>query len=401
MSTAKSESTNNDLAIHTIVELIWKKGPISRAELSRESGFSRSTITLNVDRLLSLGILKEEPRIQNGGIGKRKSLTIARDQGVVIGVEMGASSCDIGICDITAEILEIRSFPVDFSVGPELILEKMMHMIDELMLTRDRILGIGVGLPSPVDFDGGYAVYPAFMPGWHLFPIKELLQKRYDCPVFVDNEANTMGLGESCLSEEFRDKNILFVKAGTAIGAGIIIHGDIYRGNSGLGGNIGHIQIEGSTEQCRCGKLGCLEAVAGGEAIARKAIEAAMNNKKTLLTEMYRKNKSLTAVDVKQAAAEGDQEALRIIKDAAQTLGNTIGKLVIFFDPKAVIIGGGLTGFGPQYIAYIRESIIHQCTPWVKSDFVVKESHYGSSIGIIGSAMLCIKELIVHGYLMG
>ncbi|MDA3833245.1 MAG: ROK family transcriptional regulator [Spirochaetales bacterium] len=403
MKFARLEETGTDLAIHTLIELIWKNGPLSRAELSRLSGFSRSTITLNVDKLLQKKVICEEPRILHGELGKRTSLSIAKDQGLIIGIEMGANSCEIGVCSILGELGESTSFCINYAIGPNVILEQLTQAIDSLVennkQAKKQILGIGIGLPSPVDFSEGYAVHPAFMPGWHLFPIGKILQEHYRCPVFVDNEVNTMGLGESYLSNEYRDKNILFVKAGTAIGAGIIIHGNIYRGNSGLGGNIGHIQIEGHTQQCKCGKLGCLEAAAGGEALGNQAVSAAENGKSPVLMEIYNKKGFINAADIQQAAAKGDTESLRIIKHAGLTLGKVLGNLVIFFDPKAVVIGGGLTGFGPQYIAYIRESIMHQGTPWIRSDFTVRESHYGSRIGIIGSAMLCIKQLIDFGYL--
>jgi len=404
MTIPRQTGTSNDLAIHTIVDLIWKNGPITRAELSRFSGFSRSTITLNVDNLLEIGVVNEETKDPHNEKSKRKCLGINKNYGVVIGIEMGASRCEIGLCSLTGDIEETSSFHLNYSLGPHSILEQLILTIDALLgpphKHPKRILGIGIGLPSPVDFSEGYAVHPAYMQGWHEFPIKNILQDHYLCPVFVDNEVNTMALGQSCLSEEFRGANILFVKVGSAIGAGIIIQGEIYRGNSGLSGNIGHIQIDGHTEQCKCGKLGCLEAIAGGDALANQAEQAAKHWKSNLLQTTYNRKGFLDAEDLQQAAAKGDEESLRIIKEAGQVLGKILGKLIIFFDPKAIIIGGGLTGFGPQYISYIRESIMQQCTPWIRSDFSVRQTEYGSNIGIIGSAMLCIKQLFDLGYLV-
>jgi glucokinase-like ROK family protein len=404
MNISKQTGTSNDLAINTIVDQIWKNGPISRAELSRLSGFSRSTITLNVDRLLKIGIINEAIKLPHNNKSKRKYLEITKDYGVIVGIEMGATSCSIGLCTLSGDIEATNSFQINYNLGPHTILEQLVNAVNTLIEQSNestkRILGIGIGLPSPVDFTEGYAVHPAFMLGWHQFPIKSILQNHYHCPVFVDNEVNTMALGQSYLSEECRDANIIFVKAGSAIGAGIIIHGEIYRGNSGLSGNIGHILIDGRTEKCKCGKLGCLEAIAGGVALGKQAEQAAKQCKSTILQTTYKKKGFLDASDIQQAAAKGDVESLRIIQEAGQVLGKILGKLIIFFDPKAVIIGGGLTGFGPQYISYIRESIIQQCTPWIRSDFSVRETEYGSKIGILGSAMLCIKQLFDLGYLV-
>ena len=328
MNISKQTGSSNDLAIHTIVDQIWKKGPISRAELSRLSGFSRSTITLNVDRLLKIGIVSEMTKLPHNKNSKRKCLEIAKNYGVIVGVEMGANSCAIGLCTLSGEIERTNSFQINYDLGPNAILAQLLIAIDKLLepshQSTKRVLGIGIGLPSPVDFNEGYAVHPAFMPGWHQFPIKTILQNHYHCPVFVDNEVNTMALGQSYLSEECRDANILFVKAGSAIGAGIIIQGEIYRGNSGLSGNIGHIQIDGRTEKCKCGKLGCLESIAGGVALGKQAEQVTKHSGSATLQTTYSKKGFLEAADIQQAAAKGDAESLRIIQEAGQALGRVL-----------------------------------------------------------------------------
>lgn len=396
---------HSNLAIDTIVQLIWKLGALTRAELSRISGFSRSTITLNADKLLSLGILLEEkPKGSDGKSQKRKCLMIRKDRGVFVGVELDAYRCDVGLCNIMGELLESTHFVVDFLLGPDEILRSITASIDELQarLTQkvSTILGIGIGLPSPVDFEAGYAIHPAFMPGWHQWPIKDLLVGQYNCPVFVDNEVNTMGLGEAHLSRRYREKNLLFIKIGTGIGAGLIINGEIYRGNSGLSGNIGHIQIDCRSEQCKCGKTGCLEAIAGEWALKEKAERLAKEGKSEVLAKQYSITGHITLGDIKDAIAKGDRETLFLLQETASVVGTMIGRLVQFFDPKAVVLGGEQISFGPQYIDYIRTGILKQATPWVKSDFEVNISKFGDKIGVIGSAMLCINALIRSGMLI-
>ncbi|MBI9094414.1 MAG: ROK family protein [Sphaerochaeta sp.] len=393
---------HSNLAIDTIVQLIWKLGAQTRAELSRISGFSRSTITLNADRLLSLGILIEEkPKGSEGKQNKRKCLMIRKDRGVFVGVELDAYRCEVGLCNIMGKLLCSTSFAVDFLLGPDEIYRVITAKIDELQseLTQgeNTILGIGVGLPSPVDFAAGYAVHPAFMPGWHQWPIKDMLAKKYCCPVFVDNEVNTMGLGEAHLSKRYREKNLLFIKIGTGIGAGLIINGEIYRGNSGLSGNIGHIQVDCRSEQCQCGKVGCLEAIAGECALREKAERLAKEGKSPILAKLYANKGHLTLHDIKDAVGSGDRETLYLLQETADVVGTMIGRLVQFFDPKAVVLGGKQVSFGPQYIDYIRSGILKQATPWVKSDFEVNISKFGDKIGVIGSAMLCISSLISSG----
>ena len=394
---------HTNLAIHTIVQLIWKQGAITRADLSRISGFSRSTITLNVDRLLTLGIIVEEqPTGPDWENKKRKSLMISKNQGVFVGIELDAHRCEVGLCTIMGELMDSDSFFVDFSLGPEAILSDIKSTIDCLQSKYHQmaILGIGIGLPSPVDFEEGYAVHPAFMPGWHHYPIKTKLSTHYGCPVFVDNEVNTMGLGEAHLSEHYRGQNLLFVKIGMGIGAGLIVMGDIYRGNSGLSGNIGHIRIDCRTEQCKCGKTGCLEAIAGGSALLQKAEKLAEENQSPLLSQIFSDTGAICIDDLKNAAEKGDRATLTLLKDTASVIGALVGRFVQFFDPKAVVLGGELVSFGPQYIDYIRRGIIKEASPWVKSDFEVEVSQFGDQIGMIGSAMLSINALINGGLLI-
>lgn len=399
-----SNETHTNLAIDTIVQLIWKRGALTRAELSRLSGFSRSTITLNADKLLTLGILEEKPQESGGKPSKRKSLTICKDRGVFVGIELDAYRCDVGLCNIMGKLLVSTYVTVDFLLGPDEILRSIIACIGDLQAQlpheANTILGIGVGLPSPVDFVAGYAVHPAFMPGWHQWPIKSLLEKQYQCPVFVDNEVNTMGLGEAHLSNRYRDKNLLFIKIGTGIGAGLIINGAIYRGNSGLSGNIGHIQIDCRSEQCKCGKVGCLEAIAGEWALKEKAEKLAKEGKSPILATYFSCNGHITLDAIKDAALRGDRETLFLLQETANVVGTMVGRLVQFFDPKAVVLGGEQVSFGPQYIDYIRSGILNQASPWVKSDFEVNTSKFGDKIGIIGSAMLCISSLIMGGLLI-
>lgn len=394
-----------NLAIHTIIRLVWNEKTLTRAELSRLSGFSRSTITANVDKLLHDGILVEKPLEGPYPLNsKRKSLAINRNRGIFVGIEIDADSCAVGLCDIMGTLLQEQCFAIDYLDGPDAIVQEITHTIkklqDMLVDHEQTILGIGVGLPSPVDFAGGYAVHPAFMPGWHRYPVGRKLAKTYSCPVFVDNEVNTMAFGEAFLSDQYRGTDILFIKLGTGIGSGLIVQGSIYRGNSGMSGNIGHMRVDGSTEQCKCGKAGCLEAIAGGGALLKRAEKFALTNQSSFLKKAMEEKGYLELTDLKEAIRHHDREVLQMIEESAITIGAMVGSLVVFFDPKAVVLGGNLCDFGPQYIDSIRKTIIREATPWIKSDFDVNVTKFGDSIGVIGSAMLCISSLMHNGALI-
>lgn len=391
-------------AIQRILNLIMQYAPVTRTRLSKLSGYSRSTITVNCDKLLKASLIVEENYIHNGSISKRTKLRINANAGIVIGVELGATRCELGVCNPTGSLMEYHSIVTDLGLGPEPVLASIEREIDAILEDQPKgiesLLGIGIGLPSPVDYARGMAYYPAFMPGWHLFPVGEVLNQKYNCPVFVDNEVNTMALGEFILGNTHKARNYLFIKAGTGIGAGIILEGQIFRGEKGLSGNIGHINVTGYDDPCTCGKQGCLEAIVGSAAIAQRAQILVETGKSPALKKIVNNLNDIKASEIRAAANEGDEECLSLIREAGALLGNVIGKLVIMYDPASVVIGGRLTEFGPLYLNSVRDAIMVQCSPWFGPDFPIYYSEFGDKSGIIGSAMLCIRSLFENGYLI-
>lgn len=398
-----SLANNTNLAIHTIIQLVWEQKVVSRADLSRLSGLSRSTITLNVDTLLKQGILIEE---STDGSHKRTRTRVAINKklGIFVGIELDADCCEVGICNIMGSLLSLDCFSIEYNTGPDQIFEQLVTSIQQLRATQpdnqSTILGIGVGLPTPVDFQKGYAVHPAFMPGWHHYPIGDKLCQVFGCPVFVDNEVNTMAFGEAYLNEKYRGENLLFLKLGVGIGAGMIVEGGIYRGNSGMSGNIGHIRVDRRQELCQCGKYGCLEAIAGGSALLKKAEKFAVSGTSPYLQHVLDEKHKISLQDLVDAIKQKDTTIINLVNESATIVGTMVGRLVMFFDPKVLVVGGSLCDFGPQYIDYIRRAIIQEASPWIQSDFDVTVSRFGDSIGVIGSAMLSISMVLEHGMIL-
>ncbi len=395
---------SNGLAIMQVLNLIRVHGPVTRARLGEMSGYSRSTISINSDRLLEMDLIREEPSQTGGRKSKRTQLRVNGEKGVIAGIELGATGCEIGLCNLEAELLGYDSYPITMKRGPGPIMKHIRDTIDAL-LSRPEIkgkplLGIGVGLPCSVDFNRGFAVSSSFMPGWTAFPVRDILRDAYQCPVFVDNEVNTMALGEYSLGTDRKYKNMLYVKVGTGIGAGLIINGEIYRGSTGVAGNLGHVSIDGNGTPCKCGRVGCVEAIAGGGAIAEQARKIVESGEDGLLASICADAGQVTAQEVQLAAEAGDPRSIEIIQQAGTVLGEVLGRFVTFLDPSVVIIGGGLAGFGPTYLSFIREGIVHQSEPRVHANLPVLFSTFGDKAGIIGSAILCTKEIFRSGELL-
>ncbi|QQO10167.1 ROK family transcriptional regulator [Breznakiella homolactica] len=390
------QEKNSDLAVFSLLSLIKEHGSISQVRLSELSGYSRSTVSINCDKLLSAGYIISD---SSSTTNKRKNIEfrLNKNLGYVVGLGLGGSSCRIALFDIEGTMIESNRIPVDLMCGPEPVLEGICADIDAMLRKHKKkntpLLGIGMGLPSPVQYEEGVAFHPAFMPGWHLFPVKKFLSDRYGCHVFIDNEVNTLALGEFAELKDRKLKTLLCVKVGTGIGAGIIIDGNIYRGEKGGGGNIGHIHVDHDNTPCSCGKTGCIEAIASLPAVERRAEQLAERHPESLLAEVLRKQKKITITDIRQAADKGDRLSLRLIRDAGTTLGNLLGKLIIFIDPAMLIIAGRLTVLGPTYLDYVRKATLNEAAPWVGAAFAIEFSKLKEDSSASGAALLCISEL--------
>jgi glucokinase-like ROK family protein len=278
---------------------------------------------------------------------------------------------------------------VDLRRGPELVLGRATELIEKL--ARDlgvQLAGIGVGVPGPVRFREGMPVSPPIMPGWNEYPVRDIIARRFGCPVLVDNDVNVMAVGEHWGGVAKSVENYLFVKIGTGIGCGIVIRGEVYRGIDGCAGDIGHINVDPDGPVCACGNSGCLEAMFGGAALVRDALAAARADRSEALAERLASKSKITAEDVGQCAAEGDAVAVGLIRDGGQRVGLVLAGLVSFFNPSMIVIGGGLAGLGHVLLAEIRGVVYRRSLPLATGNLPIVLSELGSSAGVVGAAVM-------------
>jgi predicted NBD/HSP70 family sugar kinase len=242
------------------------------------------------------------------------------------------------------------------------------------------VRGIGIGVPGPVSFSTGQPVNPPIMPGWDGFSIPDWFASRYDAPVLVDNDVNIMALGEHWTYWRDTD-NLLLIKVGTGIGCGIVAGGHIHRGAQGAAGDIGHIRVSGEDEVvCRCGNIGCLEAVAGGRALALALDEAGI--------------KAKNSRDVVAHVRGGNPVALRMVREAGRHLGEVLAGCVNFFNPSVVVIGGDLAEVHEQLMAGVREVTFRRSLPLATRDLRTVSSELGDRAGVIGAAIMVIEHVL-------
>lgn len=367
----------------TLLELIRSGAAATRADLVDATGLARSTVSQRVDSLISDEYVVEAGEARSTGGRPAVTLAFNQDRGVVLSADIGATHSRFAVCDLDASPLAEATVDLAVSEGPDHVLSAAEESFDALMTEADRdaseIVGVGLGVPGPVEFTEGRAVHPPIMFGWHGYPIRDRLSARYAAPALVDNDVNIMALGEHWTLDQIAD-DLLFVKVGTGIGSGLILGGHLHRGARGAAGDIGHIQAGATDVVCRCGNTGCLEASAGGGALARQLNELG-----------YTTSNSRDVVDL---VAKGNREALQLLRDAGRLIGGALSSVVNLLNPELIVIGGDLAQTGQTLVAAIREVVYQRSLPLSTADLRIQESSLGDRAGVIGAAALVLDHVL-------
>ena len=367
-----------------LLHLIRDGVAVTRADLARVTGLARSTVAQRVDALLEHGLVYEAGGSTSTGGRPPIVLALNRGAGVFLAADLGGTHARVAVSDLAGTPLAERAADLDIALGPDAALgwltERFADLLQELGRTREEVRGIGVGVPGPVEFDSGRPVNPPIMPGWDDFPIPEWFAGRYSAPVLVDNDVNIMARGEHWIHWRATD-HLLLVKVGTGIGCGIVADGHIHRGARGAAGDIGHIRATDRTDVvCRCGNIGCLEAIAGGQALAQRLAEAGAD--------------AVNSRDVVRLVRNGHPGAIRMVRDAGRTLGEVLAGTVNFFNPAVIVVGGDIAEAHAQLLAGVREGILSRSLPLATRDLIIVPCRLGDRAGVTGAAIMAIEHVL-------
>ena len=373
----------------------------SRSELVTRTGLGRAIVAQRVGELIERGLVSEGDVGPSTGGRPPRQLTFRADNGYLLVADLGATSIDVAVTTLDGRILGHHDEPALIEAGPEVALARVDALFEALVRTTQglpgRLWGIGIGVPGPVEFDSGRPISPPIMPGWDGYPIRERFAARYGAPVWVDNDVNVLALGEWRSGIASGHTNVVVVKIGTGIGAGIISDGHIHRGAQGSAGDVGHIQVsDDPSVVCRCGNIGCLEALAGGAAIGRAGQAAAEEGRSPRLQTAFDQRGVVTAEDVARAASFGDPVAVALLGDAGRRVGSMLASIVNFFNPSLIVIGGGVANSPDQLLAAIRETIYRRSLPLATRDLLVQRSSLGGLAGVIGAAAMVGDEIFAR-----
>ena len=366
-----------------LLSLIRAGTAVTRAYLARHTGLARSTVAQRVDALLASGLVLEAGDTPSTGGRPATALAFNHEAGVVLVADLGATHARVALTDLAGTPLAELAGDLDIALGPGEVLKWVSGRFDELLEKTGKaaadVRGIGIGVPGPVEFDTGRPVNPPIMPGWDGFDIPAWFAEHYRAPVLVDNDVNIMARGEHWV--HWRDTpHLLFVKVGTGIGCGIVADGHVHRGARGAAGDIGHIRATGEDVICACGNIGCLEAVAGGHALATRLAASGVD--------------AQNSRDVVRLVHEGNVKATQMVRAAGRTLGEVLAGTVNFFNPAVIVIGGDIAEAHAQLLAGVREGIFSRSLPLATRDLRVVPCRLGDRAGITGAAITAIEQVL-------
>jgi predicted NBD/HSP70 family sugar kinase len=391
-----------DAAQQILKTLRLSKEPVSKAELVRRTNYNLATVTGYVETLLKSRLALETEKGLSSGGRKPQLLTFNAEAGKIVAIDLESNHVRIGLTDLRCNLVRVvSSADIDVATGPRDVLERIKKLIVDLIRDQRKkasnIRGVGMGIPGPAKHSAGLAASLSIMPGWDGFPIAEFWRHAFNCPCQIDNNVYTMALGERTVDSDAESDNMIFVKLGNGIGAGIICNGRPYRGATETAGEVGHISM-GHDTLCYCGNRGCLEAFAGGRAIAARAEKLARDGKSKVLAGKLGRKRHLSLADVIQAVDDQDPAAVELIRECGDAIGGVLAGLVNFYNPSRIVIGGVGVPVGDVLLASIRQAVYRSSLPLATRDLRIQNSSLGINAGLVGAAILTVDEAVRHAF---
>ncbi len=366
-----------------IAASLRQAGAASRAELARRTGLSRTTVAGIVGEMQREGVLEEQE--QSDGASPKggrppRLLSFSRSAGAALGIDFGKRHLRVAAADLSHTIIAESELRLGSDEPAEAGLHTAVELVDRVLeeggLSRSEVIGVGLGLPGPIDMRTGRVGSSSILPGWVGVRAAEELGLRLGLPVYVDNDANLGALAELHWGAAHGCRNAAYLKVSTGIGAGLILEGELFHGAAGMAGELGHTIIQEQGKVCRCGKRGCLETLAGAEALVE------------LLQPMH--DAELTTQELLRAAADGDSGARRVLADAGRHIGTAVATLCDLLNPELIVVGGELSAAGEVLLHPMREQVHRHAIPATARELEIVPGVLGARAELLGALALVL-----------
>ena len=381
VDTPGSQSSLHRANLERVLRAVRMAGSLTQAEIARTTGLSAATVSNIVRELKEVGTVVVTPTSSGGR--RARSVSLSADAGIVVGVDFGHSHLRVAVGNLAHRVLAEESEPIDTDASADQGFGRAETLVARLLaqtgFRTDKVIGVGLGVPGPIDGETGALGSTAILPGWTGIAPGRELSSRLGMPVYVDNDANLGALGELVWGAGRGLSDLAYIKVASGVGAGLVISGQIYRGPGGTAGEIGHITLDESGPVCRCGNRGCLETFVGSRHVLN------------LLASSH--GSDLTLSKVVQLAQRGDLGCRRVLADVGRQIGTGVANLCNLLNPRRVILGGDLAEAGDLVLDPIRESVARYAIPSAARQLSVVPGTLGGRAEVLGALALVMSEM--------
>ena len=374
-----------------ILKTIYDEGEVSRADIARLTGLTRTTVSDAVAELIEDGLVTEVGLGPSAGGKPPTLLSIVDDSRYLLGIDLAESEFRGAVTNLRGEIKHRLSLPIHDRDG-DAALALVYDLIDDLVAVADSpILGIGIGTPGLMDARRG-VVRNAVNLDWHDLPLGDLLEERYELPVYIANDSQVAALAEFTFGDSKDVSNLIVIKVGRGTGAGIVLNRQLYYGDGFGAGEIGHVAVLENGELCRCGHYGCLETVTSSQAIVRHAQAIAKNDPHSTLHRLVATPEEINTDIVLQAFEVGDEALRQVIAEVGHHLGIAVANLVGALNVERIVIAGSVARFGQALLEPIVREVRRRSLAALADETCIEITSLGSDIVILGAAALLLTR---------
>ncbi|MEA3350272.1 MAG: ROK family transcriptional regulator [Chloroflexota bacterium] len=383
----KTKAHNSRLILNTI----YNQGEISRADIARTTGLTRSTVSKIVSGLMAEGLVKEIGQGQSSGGKPPTLLGVNGDAYDIIGIDLASGEFRGAIISLRGDIKYRQCLSVEGLSGKE-ALAVVFELTDQLLgLAKNPVLGIGIGAPGLMNPEDGIVINAVNL-DWQALPMGQILSQRYQLPVSIANDCQVSALAEYLFGEHEPSTDLVVVKVGRGVGAGIVLNGAIYHGEGFGAGEIGHVKVEKNGVLCNCGNYGCLETKVSSRAIRRIAKIVAREHPDSALNQNVSKLDDITLDQIIRAYQHGDAHVEKIVQELAQDLAKALSFSVSVLNIQHVVIAGSVSGLGQGLVSLIDQYLHGSVLTPISENTEITISSLGVNIVTLGAAAIILQQ---------
>ncbi|MCB0166348.1 MAG: ROK family transcriptional regulator [Anaerolineae bacterium] len=388
------KATRNQIKTHNerlILKSIYDQKQTSRADIARLTKLTRPTVSTIVAGLIDDGLVREVGYGPSDGGKPPTLLSLVDDSRHLIGLDLSGAEFRGTVINLRGQVRQRVTLPTGGQTD-DAALALVFQLIDSLVqATTAPLLGIGIGSPGIVDPNRGI-VEQAVNLGWQRLPLQTLLADRYRLPIYVANDSHVAAMGEYTFGQGETGRNLVVIKVGRGIGAGLILNGRLFYGDGFGAGEIGHITVVDGGERCTCGQYGCLETVSSSRAIIDQAARLAQTDPRSSLRDMLENPDALTIEAVRHAFEAGDPTLSPIIAEAGRYLGVAVAGLVGLLNIHQILIAGSVARFGPALLEPLSQAVSRRVLPAFAAKTQIQTAGLGPDIVMLGAAALLLTH---------